>query len=273
MSEPENEQAVSFTFSADELLAIGVLAGESFSGAGDEIFEGASEEARAAALSSARRSLVARGVVAIERREARVLPPFDELFVVVLSPGLVVRCERRVPGGGERRIYYGRPDVGVEHAIADGYIHRLTVFPPHELLEKVVEFFELAPAPSPEREELFVVPLAQLKALENELADGATASSISERFPPEARTFLESLDSFVSSSQVVCLHRTDTTLSGGELRWLDVGEGVLWLFEPAASEQGTLEGDLLVEVRRVGPLTIVSNLLDYLPGGSAGRAV
>jgi hypothetical protein len=139
-------------YAADELLAVAELLGASaFPGLDEKAVGGASDEARDASLRSARRSLLARGVLEIDDEGMlRITPPHGLLFRVALAPAAVVTAEYRPRGRIEGRAYYMLPDVSVEHSAVVGNVHRLASLETASVLGRVVEFVDLRSRPSQE---------------------------------------------------------------------------------------------------------------------------
>jgi hypothetical protein len=229
-------------YGADELTAVANLFGAAgFPGVGGRH---ASDEARDGALRSARRSLLARGVVTIDDDGLlQVTPPHSVLFRVALAPGVVVSAEHRMRDAAETRSYYALPDVAVEHAVAVGCVHQLEQFPSVRLMGRVRDFVELTERPETGGDE------AELSVAELNAALAGEASS------------LPAFENLVSTSYVGCIHRGDKTLVGGELRWIDCGDSGLWLVEPSSDDPER------VKVRPTSARELLGELLSYLPGG------
>ncbi len=155
-------------YGADELLAVAELLGASAFPGVDERAVGTSDEARDASLRSARRSLLARGVLEIDDDGVlRITPPHALLFRVALAPAAVVSAEYRRRGRIEGCSYYLLPDVSVEHSAAIGNVHRLDSMETTAVLGRVVEFVDLRDRPS-HNGTAFEVPAAALaRALES----------------------------------------------------------------------------------------------------------
>jgi hypothetical protein len=244
----------SIDYGADELSAVAEMFGApGFPGVDAALSAGSSEEVRDAALASARRSLLARGVLTIDEEGLlQITPPHSVLFRVALAPGAVVDAEHRRSDAIETRSYYLLPVAAVEHAVAIGNVHRLERFEPDELLSRVRDFVGLAERPSGEADEI-ELPVA---VLNRALADGDDA-----QLPAEAAALGEAIGNLVSTSYVRCLHREGKALVGGELRWIDTGGSGLWLIEPSADDPER------VKVRRTSAHELLDELLSYLPGG------
>jgi hypothetical protein len=249
-TEPQNG---SINYGADELNAIAQLLGApAFPGVDGALYaEG--EEYREAALRSARRSLLARGVLAIDDEGLlQITPPHSVLFRVALAPGAVVNAEHRRRDAIETRSYYFLPAVAVEHAVAIGRVHKLSTFEPSELLGRLRDFLALAERPPGDTAQ-FELGVAERNQL---LADGDNPE-----LPSEAAPFGEALEKLVSTSYARCLHRQGTTLVGGELRWIDTGASGLWLVEPSEEDAER------VSIRPTQATELIDELLSYLPGG------
>ena len=239
-------------YGADELLAVAELLGASAFPGVDERAVGTSDEARDASLRSARRSLLARGVLEIDDDGVlRITPPHALLFRVALAPAAVVSAEYRRRGRIEGCSYYLLPDVSVEHSAAIGNVHRLDSMETTAVLGRVVEFVDLRDRPS-HNGTAFEVPAAALaRALE----------SAPERDPDlESSEFGRALGSHVSTSYVRSLHRSGDAVVGGELRWIDTGDSGLWLVEPSGDDAER------VGVRPTTSAELLEELLSYLPG-------
>lgn len=249
-AEPQNG---SVNYGADELNAIAEMLGTpAFPGVDGSLYAGVGEEARAAAVRSARRSLLARGVLEIdEQGMLQITPPHSVLFRVALAPAAVVNAEHRRRDAIETRSYYALPAVAVEHAVAIGRVHRLEQFESQELMSRIRDFLALAERPSGDESE-FELALAELNQA---LGDGENPE-----LPSEAETFGKALESLVSTSYVRCLHQEGKALVGGELRWIDTGDSGLWLVEPSDDDPER------VSVRRTQATELLDELLSYLPG-------
>jgi hypothetical protein len=232
---------VSIDYGADDLSAIAELFGApSFPGV-----EGSGE----AALRSARRSLLARGVLEIDDEAMlRVLPPHSILFRIALAPAAVVNAELRRGDSVETRSYYALPSVAVEHSVAIGRVHRLEQFGAEHLLKRVRNFVALGERPAADGNGL-------------ELTVSELNQALADRRLPEGGPFATALEKLESTSYVRCLHRHGGTLVGGELRWIDTGDSGLWLVEPSEADAER------VTVRPAQARELLDELLSYLPGG------
>jgi hypothetical protein len=236
-------------YSAEELTAVAqVFGGPSFPDVDEAVFSGLDADAREAAVRSARRSLLARGVVEIDDEGMlHVTPPHSVLFRVALAPAAIVNAELRRPDSVETRSYYALPAVAVEHSSEIGHIHRLTQFEPAELFERVVEFLDLTERPSGDAAE------AELSVAD--LNRGLSGETVGEG------AFGDALGGLGSTCFVRSLSRSNGTLVGGELRWIDTGDSGLWLVEPSETDPER------VRMRRTQAAELLDELLSYLPGG------
>jgi hypothetical protein len=241
-------------YGEDELGAIADLFGAPhFPGVADGLASGLSEEAREAALRSARRSLLARGVLEIDDEGMlQITPPHSVIFRIALAPAAVVNSEHRRRDAVETRSYYVLPTVGVEHRVKIGRVHSLEQFAPEEMLGRVCNFAALAERPTAGAGD-FDLTVEQLNR--------ALAGDEKSDLPSEAAAFAAALADLVSTSYVRCLHRQEDALVGGELRWLDTGDSGLWLVEPSGEDPER------VSVRPTHTPDLLDELLSYLPGG------
>jgi hypothetical protein len=245
-------------YGADELAAIAeVLGAQAFPGV-DTAYAELGEAAQESALRSARRSLLARGVLTIDEEGIlNVVPPHSVLFRVALAPALVVNAEHRRADSMESRSYYALPAVGVEHAVSVGRVHRLAQIDPTTLLERLVAFVGLESRPSGDQSEFEV----DVETLNRALADSAGTE-----LPDEAKEFRDALETLQSTSYVRSLYGNGRSIVGGELRWIDTGENGLWLVEPGADDPDR------VLVKRAEGSELFGELLSYLPGQEAQPA-
>jgi hypothetical protein len=252
-------EVVSLDLSVEELTALAQLTGISaFPGVGD-VSMGRSAAEEQAALRTARRSLLSRGLATVRDGTVRLSPAVESTLRITLWPELFVTATRQRPEGAEVRLYFAQPELAVGHSVVIGAIHRLTTFPPGELLQGVVDFLEIVPRPASDRP-AFELPLAWLgRILQGTAMPG-------DGFPPEGQDFLRSLAGFVGSSRVTCLHGRGP-IRGGELRWMDLGDGGLWLIEPIyrSPQAGTSESTDLLALRPITGEWLLEELLRYLP--------
>ena len=239
--------AVTGDYSADELTAVAQLLGlPAFPDVSGAVFADLDPGAQQAVLRSARRSLLARGVVEIDDEGVlRVAAPHGALFRLALAPAAVVNAEIRRPDSVVTRSYYVLPAAAVEHASVVGHIHRLSQFEPSELFDRVVEFLGLVERPSGETAETEL----GISDLNRALA-GETDES----------EFGQAVSSLVSTSFVRSVTRSNGMLVGGELRWIDTGDAGLWLVEPSEDDPER------ARVRRADTSELRDELLSYLPG-------
>jgi hypothetical protein len=245
------------TYSVEELQAVAEMLGAgSFPGAGGA-FDGLSEEARAACLRTARRSLVARNVVEIDADGVlSVVPPHAALFRIALAPAAALNAERHKRDSLETRAYYVLPEGAVEHAPAVGLVHRLDRFDTEQLVERLRAFLAFEERPGDHGSE-FELPLKSLNAA---LAAVAHGNGESPALPDAPDHFSQALNTFDSTSYVRSLHRAGNSLVGGELRWIDTQDSGLWLVEPSSDDPEC------VAVRPTRSSELLEELLSYLPG-------
>ena len=241
------DSPVAADYSADELTAVGhLLAVPAFPNVSGAVFADLDPAAQEATLRSARRSLLARGVVEIDDEGIlRVAAPHGVLFRVALAPAAVVNAEVRRTDSIETRSYYALPSVAVEHSSVIGHIHRLSQFESAQLFDRVVEFLGLVERPSGESADAELSISDLNRALAGEKVDEGA--------------FGQALASLVSTSFVRSLSRDNGTLVGGELRWIDTGDAGLWLVEPSKEEPERLN------IRRTEAADLHDELLAYLP--------
>jgi hypothetical protein len=239
-----------FEYGVDELTAVAEIVGASaFPGVGEAPFSELSGEGRDAALRSARRSLLAHGVLTIDDDGVlQIPPPHSELFRVAFAPALVMNAEHRRRDSIETRAYYALPEVAVEHSVAVGGVHRLEPFAARELLNRVREFVMLVDRPAGDGEQV-ELPAEELSRA---LAKG--------ELPAGAGALGDALADLVAMSYVRCLHREGKAIVGGELRWIDTGEHGVWLIEPSQDDSDR------VAVTRTAAANLFDELLSYLPG-------
>jgi hypothetical protein len=245
-------------YGTDELNALAELCGApafpDIETAGAEL----AGEAHAMALQSARRSLLARGVLEIDDEGTLcITPPHSTLFRIALAPAAVVNAEHRRPGFSESRSYYVLPALAVEHACLIGRVHRLTLFDSAQLFERMLGFVQFAERPSGDASE-FEIPVSELNRA---LAVAGGGDGEGATLPAKARRpFEQALEGFVSTSFVRSLSRSGGAFVGGELRWIDTGEEGIWLVEPSVERPDH------VDVRRTQGAELLDELLSYLPG-------
>jgi hypothetical protein len=242
-------------YGADELAAVAELCGApAFPGV--QPVADLAAVARQAALQSARRSLLARGVLEIDDEGMlAVAPPHSILFRAALAPAAVINAEHRRPGFTETRSYYALPAIAVEHTCMIGRVHRLTQLDSALLFERVLEFVQLVERPPGDASE-FEAAVSEL----NRALVFAGNEGEKPNLPAEAAAFEQALEGLVSTAFVRSLSRSDGAFVGGELRWIDTGEGGLWLVEPS---------DESADKARVRPTQageLLDELLSYLPG-------
>lgn len=256
----------SHAYSVDELTAISELLGAGrFPGVGDGMLAGLSEDGRRAALRSARRSLVARDVLRVgSAGYVELDSDHHALMRAALAPELVLVARRGNLDSSETRLFYATPALAVEHSATIGAVHRLSAFPPEDLLRRVLEFLEFQRRPVIEAAP-FTTSEEMYSRLRERVLAGKEGGNVG--VPPEGRRFVEALSSFVSASTVRSLHGEGSKILGGEISWLDAGEAGLWLVGAATADD---DGGR-VTIRPVHAKELLESLLDYLPGGDGGR--
>lgn len=253
---------------------------------------------RGAILDSARRSLLARRMIAIEEERVTLDAAVEAFLEVVTSPGIVVRAVSEADGYVETRFYSAVPDVTVEHSVVMGSIQRFTPFSTDALLARVLQFLRLAERPDGQGEAFdlttgVLAGCAELLAVDD--PDGARKVIEDAGVPVQsAEAFVRALRTRASSSSVTILHRpTEDHVAGGELTWIDAGDNGLWLTPLPADSDGLDPGvdsgvgsggvgdptgpggggydddppDLPLRVERTSAASIAAELLSYLPGG------
>ena len=242
-------------YAADELTAVAHLLGlpafPGVDGLGDPA-------AREAGLTSARRSLLARGVLEIDDEGIlSIASPHALTFGLSLAAPATVLAQRGGPEA-ESRAWYVHPTTAVEHTVAIGAVHSLEQIGVAEAMPRLLAFLGLDAARAA-ASSTFTAGRAALDRVFRALADGDVSASSTE-LPAEAVEFLEALASYEASAYVRALHQEGPSLAGGELSWVDAGERGLWLIEPATGDPEH------VVVQAVGSADVVDELLSYLPG-------
>jgi hypothetical protein len=232
-------------YAADELAALAELLGApGFPGADEALPPDG--EARAAALRAARRSLLARGVLEIDAEGVlRVMPPHAELVAIALGRTAAVTVERRTTESLERRSFYVSDGAGVEHSAELGHVHRLERFDAAELEQRV-----LAHASLPDGNERGREVETTREELDAALAGAARGEEVEGVLEEPFRT-LRSL------GRVTALRREDGKVVGGEITWLDLGDGGLRVVEPAGDPDS-------VRLRSATGTAIAAELRSYI---------
>jgi hypothetical protein len=259
-------------YSVDELTAVAQLFGSpDFPGVGGEAFAEHSDSAREAALQSARRSLLARGVIGVaEDGQARMTGAHAALFGIALAPSVVCTAQHRVRGAAETRLYYARSDLSVEHSAVLGNVYRLRRVPTDQLLQQVLAFVKLTNQPARQASTL-TVPRSTFDRVRDVFLT-RDVEEVRTAVPADAGPLLDLLTDFVSTSQVRCVHRSGGRLVGGELTWIDAGKAGLWRVDASEADAGNGEpptGEARVFVSPTTARTLAGTLLDYLPRGAA----
>jgi hypothetical protein len=244
-------------YAADELAAVAQLLGAAaFPGV-----DGPGDSAgREASLRSARRSLLARGVIELDDDGIlSIAPPHALMFGVALAPAATVVAQREGPEA-EGRAWYLHPNLAVEHTVLVGAIHGLEQIDVAEVVSRLLDFLAIGLRRRGADPETFTAKRAALDRIAASLNAGSTGS-LGAELPPEAASFIEALEGSAGAYQVRALHKEGSMIVGGELAWLDTGEAGLWQIEPVQGDPDQ------ITIRRVGSEEIVGELLSYLPGG------
>jgi hypothetical protein len=253
------ESAVSsVAFGIDELAALATLFGASrFPGVPEAPFAALTPQARDAAQRAARRGLVARGVIGFAPDGSPTLASGYEMLVgTPLTAELVVAVERRDAGSTRARHFYARPDSAVEHGVAVGNVHRLTLLDPADLAARIFQFTELekrsgvdAPA--------FSTTAAAFAALREGVRNGDLAEA-RERLGADGSAFAAAMSDFRAWCTVRVLRRRSGTVEGGQTTWIDAGDAV---WRVAARGEA-------VDVQPISAVGIVDEVLGNLTGGA-----
>jgi hypothetical protein len=233
----------SFGYTSSELTALAELLGAGeFPGTGEHRF------ATAAERSEARRALTARGSV---RQDAEGRPAISAaerpLLEIALWPRTAFSAERRRDGREERRAFYAARTMSVAHAVSGAGVHYLTVFPTRELEARLLGFLELRARPVGAREP-FTLPAAEYERA----AAGRLAAS--NGLSEGGRRLAETLGPASASSRLRLVRRSDRTVTGGEVAWLDTGDAGLWLVESRGAEVSLVPVSAQAVLERVGAL-------------------
>jgi hypothetical protein len=231
-NEPSTQ--ASDTFAVEELTVLAELFGASrFPGVPD-VHAGLPQQAREAALRSAWRGLVARGVVEAAANGGPALAGhYLDLVAVPLTAELVVAVERRDREQTYVRHFYAQPTTSVEHSLATTGIHRLTLFPTTELAARILEFSALEKRPAND-----ATPLTVDAETFTVLREGVRLGDLSkarELLGADGSAFADAMESFASWCRITVLRRNGETVAGGDTTWIDAGD-VLWRMEPDVSE-------------------------------------
>jgi hypothetical protein len=249
-------------YAADELAAVAQLLGApGFPGV-----DGLGEEAeREASLRSARRSLLARGVLELDSEGVlSIAAPHAFLFGLALAPAATVVAQR---GGAETegRAWYLHPTAAVEHTVPIGAVHGLEQIDSANVMPRLLDFLRIGAGREGGGALPFTTDRAAIERISAALSSG-DLSGLGADLPADASGFVDALGSLVGSSYVRVLHRSGSKIVGGELSWVDAGNAGLWLIEPVAGDPDQLT------VRQVASRDLVDELLSYLPGGEAQPA-
>jgi hypothetical protein len=245
-------------FSTEELVCLAELLGSpEFPGVDAQPLAVLSADTRDAVLRSARRGLVARGVVTIgDDGRAAIESPYREMLAVALAPSLHVTAERRSRTLHEIRVYLAQPQGTVEESVLVGGVYRLAPIDTADLVRRIVAFTALAWRTTGSAAG-FVLPQAALDDLLKRAASGAT-ENLADGLPSAGRGFADALSGGVVNA-VRILYRHGRTLRGGIQRWIDGGEHGSWILDE--------NGDADVTIRPSAGQDVLDNLLRYLPGG------
>jgi hypothetical protein len=250
-------------YAADELAVVAQLLGAPAFPGVDRLGEPGEREA---SLRTARRCLLARGVLQLDGEGIlSITAPHALLFSVALAPAASILAVRR-RGDAESRAWYIHPKVAVEHTVPVGAVHGLEEVAAADVVPRVVEFLELGGARETGEPAGFPASRLAVDRAAGLLATGDTGGARSE-LPTDADAFAAAVDSFTGLAYVRALHRSGTKIVGGELSWIDTGDAGLWLVEPVPADPDR------VAVRRTGSQELVDELLSYLPGGEPQPAI
>lgn len=251
MSATEGTQAAAY--GVDELAAAAHLLGASAFPGGAVPAAPDDDARRQGALDSARRSLLAREVLAIDGDGVlQFTAPHALLLTTALRSAAVVTADHRRRERAETRAWYLNPEVSVEQSIEVGDVHRLARVETADVFGSLVSFVELVPRSAGDATEVVITRAA---------LDQALAAAGREEPPPDlAEPLVGALESLESASHVRSLYRSGDRVVGGELTWLDTGSSGLWRVEP--DEQRSEE----LHVSCVEASDILDRLLSYLPG-------
>jgi hypothetical protein len=261
------QELSTLNLSVDELGALAQIMGAArFPGVPDDAAPGTPTQVREAALTAARRGLVARGLVVFSPEGTPALEAScADLVTIPLTAELVVAAERRDRVNTFVRHYYVRPDAGVEHGVVFGSIHQLARFPSEELLSKVVDFAQLEARNGASGGE-FTTRAGAFQLVRSGMAGGDLAEA-REALGPDGAAFADAIGDFVGSARVRILRHEAGGMGGGEVLWVDAG-GSLWHIETEPVDPDTAVEEQKVRVAPCSALEIVDEILGYLPSGS-----
>lgn len=249
-------------FSAEELLALGESLGTSgFPGVDESTLGDLDPAARATAIRTAHRSLLARGVLEITPDGIRLAPLLEPSIATVTRPRLVVNVDRRTHEARNAVVISAVPGSAVELAVAPGGLYVLTPFPAKALVERTIRRAELVDRPAHEVPpmDLTARQMARLRETRGEV----DPAEMGEGATPFIRAFAKS----VGATHLRILAHDGGRLAGGSVSWIDGGALGLWLLEPigapsVTSDDGTPSP---CAVRPTSAKELLAMLLSFLP--------
>ncbi|MDX6495627.1 MAG: hypothetical protein QOE17_1613 [Gaiellales bacterium] len=219
------------TFSVDELTALaGLLGAQRFPGVPDGIYAQMAPEARQAVLLTARRSLVARGVIEVDGERGAVLAESHApLLRTAVSAPLVVAVQRRDSEAARTRVYAAAPELTVEHAAVYGNVHRLAALDTSRLLERIVEFTGLDRVQGGSGGGSFVTSAEAYSSVREGVARGDLERA-RDALGEAGAEFALALEQFEAWCNVRAVHREGARVEIAETTWIATGGG-LWQVE------------------------------------------
>lgn len=244
------ENGHQIAFSADELLALAQLFGApGFPGVGEESYEGYSAETQIIAGRAARRSLLARGIVFVHTEGAvSVAEEIEGILGTALFPGLLVTAESHTPDGVLSTVFHADPTSLIEHGIDPNGVHLLRRLNPGDLPTRIKGLFDLSEVPPSDA--------PPLKTTMSDLRQSTDRTPDHPFFGFDLRS--------ATLNFLTITHTDDETISGGWLRWFDLGNEGLWSVESLDDSPGDPEGQVRIEPTTKGAL--MERVLSYLPG-------
>jgi hypothetical protein len=241
----------SIVLSTDELQALAQLHGFSgFPGVGASSYDHFSTETRMVAGRTARRSLMAHGIVEVGEADGiTVTSPAKDILRIALSPLMVVTGERQDPERIAGTMFFVRREGLVEHSQLSDGSHRLASYESSALVALLVSLLELeGPSHRPDAE------------YESSVAD--IAGAMGSKSPVLGDEVVRAVDSVTISYQ------RGEEMVGGWLIWCRSEADRLWRLDAIEEE----DPESKIRVRAVPTTTdeIVSDLIGYLPRGTQG---
>ena len=245
-------------FTAEELVAVASLCGfQAFPGVRPRLFDGWSDDARRAALGTAARSLVVRGV--LEARADGSLAPVEtwgRVFAVAAEPDLLVVASRSSATAGVQVSIACSLDTAVVVGAVGPDVLRITAIPVGDLVSSVRATVALGEQGSPTGSGFGVTEAALRRAIFEADPSG---------LPAAGAELAAAIDGATATSRVLCLFRSGGAFEGGELAWVDTASG-LWLVEPQAAPSAS---EPMVNVTPTDAGAVLAALLSYLPGAES----